>query len=426
MKKLTNNQSRRGVSLFMVTFSVSVLATLSLSMVMVNTAVTREQQTEKHQIASLLAAESGVSDAVFSMNNGGTGDVGSLANPVETSGAKYWVDATDLGNGLVALTSTGLDGGDGSRVEVTLQKTSSSIWTWGAFGDEELGMDSNAHVDSYDSSLGDYDSQLNGSGNGIYALENGNVGSNGNVTLDGNSEVHGSAIPGPTSTTTIGGENVVLTGSMAPATGVQEFPALVIPSFPMLPAMTVSGSETLASGDYYFDSLTVGANNDLTIYGPATIVVDDFEMKSNANLWVDATDGPVEFYVIDDFILSSNTLVASLTYDPADIEINLESDNIINPTLNVQLSEVALESNAMLYGTLYAPNATVDINSNFELFGAVVARQVHLDSNSRVHFDENLMNSRSSSEVSWQPLCWRTVAYSPTNAVAVTQPGQQY
>lgn len=402
----------------MVTFSVSVLATLSLSMVMVNTAVTKEQQAEKHQIASLLAAESGVSDAVFSLNNGGTGIIGSSANPVETSGVQYWVEVTDLGNGLMALSSTGLDAGNGSRVEVTMQETTDSIWTWGAFGDEELGMDSNAHVDSYDSSIGDYDSQLNGNGNGTYALQNGNVGSNGDVTLDGNSEVHGSAIPGPTSTTTIGGNNVILTGSMAPASEEQEFPALVIPSFPPLPAWTVNGSQTLASGDYYFQDLKIGANNDLTIYGPATIVVNDFELKSNAELWVDATNGPVEFFVIDDFILSSNTLVASLTYDPADIEINLESDNIINPTLNVQLSEVALESNAMLYGTLFAPNAAVDINSNFELFGAVIARQVHLDSNARVHFDENLMNSRSNGVVTWEPLCWRTVAYSAQAAAA--------
>ena len=414
MQAFKSNQSRRGVSLFMVTFSVSILATLSLSMVMVNTTVTHEQQAEKHKIVALLAAESGVSDATFAMNNGGTGDVGSSANPVVNQGVSYWVEATDLGNGLISLSSTGLDARDGARVEVTMQQVSNSIWTWGAFGDEELSMDSNAHVDSYDSTLGTWDSQLTvNNGNGQYANNNGNVGSNGDVTLDGNSEVHGSAVCGPTATTTIGGNNVIVAGSTAPATGVQELPALVIPSFPIQPAYTVSGTQTLASGDYYFSSMTGSGNSKLTIMGPATIVVGDFELKSSAELWVDATGGPVEFYVLDDFILNRNTIMASTTLNPAELSINLESDNIINPTLNVQLAEVAFESNAVLYGTIFAPNAAVDLNSNFELFGAVVARQVHLDSNSKVHFDENLATALGASTSTWQPLCWRTVAYQP-------------
>lgn len=429
MNNFKTTSPRRGASLFMVTFSVSILATLSLSMVVVNNSVTREQQSARHQISSLLAAESGVSDAVFALNNGGTGDVGSLANPVESESTQYWVEATDLGNGLVTLSSTGLDGSNGSRVEVTMQQVNNSIWTWGAFGDESLMMDSNARVDSYDSTLGTYASQaVNGNGNSQFASSNGNVGSNGDVELDGNTKVYGSAICGPTAATTIGGNNVVVTGSTTPAASVQELPALVIPSFPAQPSLHITGTNTvLASGDYYFPSITTDSNAEFVIEGPATIVVDDFELNSNAELWVDATNGPVEIFVIDDFILDSNTLMASLTYNPADLSVNLESDNIINPTLNVQLSEVAFESNAQLYGTVFAPNAHVDINSNFELFGAVIAKQVSLDSNSQVHFDENLANSNLNANTTWQPLAWRTVAYVPVKGNAGGQGnGQTY
>jgi len=409
------DRSESGASLFAVTMLVSVLATLSLSMVMVNTSVVSEHESGKRQVASVLAAESGVADAVFALNNGGTGDIASMANPVEHAGAQYWVDATDLGGGLVALVSTGIDAQHGSRVEVTMQEVKNNIWTWGAFGDEELTMDSNSHVDSYDSTLGDWASQaVNSSGNGTYANQNGNVGSNGDVSIDQNSEVHGDAVSGPTATTSVLG-NATVSGSTTPAGSPQALPALVIPSFPSSGPLSVSGSQTLASGNYYFSSVTFGGNSELTVTGPATIVVDDYVMKSNTTFWVDATNGPVELYVIDDFILNSNTLMASTTYDPADLEINLESDNVINPTVNVQVSEVNFESNAQLYGTVFAPNATIDIDSNFELFGAVVARQVHLSSWSRVHFDENLMTAKADQNSTWQALCWRTVAYHPSN-----------
>ena len=73
-----------------------------------------------------------------------------------------------------------------------------SVGAWGAFGDESMLMDSNAMVDSYDSSLGTYASQAtNGTDPDHYAGESGNVGSNGNIDLLANTVVHGNATPGP-------------------------------------------------------------------------------------------------------------------------------------------------------------------------------------------------------------------------------------
>ena len=117
-----------------------------------------------------------------------------------------------------------------------------------------------------------------------------------------------------------------------------------------------------------FDLLRIDSNDDLTIIGPATIVATDMAMRSNAELTIDATNGPVEFFVLDDFVLDSNTLVASTTLTPADVTFNLLSDNIIDPNVNIDVDYVDFNSNAQLYGTIYAPNAAIDINSNFELF----------------------------------------------------------
>jgi len=126
---------------------------------------------------------------------------------------------------------------------------------------------------------------------------------------------------------------------------------------------------------------------------------------------VDATNGPVEIYVEDDFVMDSNTIIGSTTSDPSDLQLYLESNNIVNPNLNVILADIAFNSNSEFYGTIYAPNAHIDIDSNFQLFGSVVARSVHLDSNSRIHFDENLLRANANQAGgAFEAICWRMIA----------------
>jgi hypothetical protein len=303
------------------------------------------------------------------------------------------------------------------RIELTVREDQSNLWVWGAFGDEALSMSSNSHIDSYDSTLGSYDSQqVNGSGSNAWALANGHVGSNGGVDMRQNSVVNGNAVPGPSSVASVTG-NAVVTGSTTPNSGKVALPELIVPTFDETPGeLAVSGGSpiTMAPGEYQYTDLFLGKNSELTVIGPARIVVDNMELSSNSQIVVDATGGPVEFFVHDDFILNSNTLIASTTFTPSDVSINLESDNVINPEENVQLAEVTFESNSALYGTIFAPNAMIDIDSNFELFGSVIGRQVSLDSWSRVHFDEALMNVVNQNVAAdWQAVCWRKLAFKP-------------
>jgi hypothetical protein len=281
---------------------------------------------------------------------------------------------------------------------------------WGAFGEEELTMDSNAFVDSYDSRSGTYDSQeVNGSGGDTYALANGNVGSNGSISLSQNAMVMGSAQPGPGETTTLAGNQAYVDGSTAASEDVVEMPEIEIP------VLAHSGSLILGTGDnailppgeYDFSEFSLDSSSTLTIQGPAVIVCNNWTLDSNAEVWLDASAGGLEVYVHNDFVLNSNTLIASETFTPSDIRITLESDNVIDPELNVDLDEVDFDSNAQLYGTIYAPNAAVDINSNFELFGSLIARSVHLDSNSRIHFDEALQFADTEYGDEYEMVCWR-------------------
>ena len=403
----TGRGDRRGSILVMITFLVSSVAFLSLVLGMSVSAASREVRRFREGVSTIYVCEAALSDAVFDLANGGDGNVGTQQAPAPYGKEFYWVEAAPVGNGLTSLTATGSSGRYTSRVEIVIRPTVESFFRWAAFGDEGMTMDSNAHVDSYDSTQGTYASQeTNGSGNSTYASDNGDVGSNADIALSSNASVHGDAQPGTASTVTITG-NAFVTGSTAPALSPVQLPPISVPAIPISGSQTITGNVTIPSGSHGFDYLGLDSNATLTIIGPATLLVRNFSLLSNAQIIVDATNGGLELYVLEDFVIDSNTLIAATGYDPADVEIKLLGDNVIDPNTNVNLANVQFNSNAKIYGTIYAPKMAIDIDSNFELFGSIVARSVHLDSNSEIHFDENLMLGAGGGGGAYEAICWR-------------------
>lgn len=423
------NATQSGGALVMVAFATAVMATLSFSVLALSLAGASEQRTSKEQMSARFVCEAGLSEAVFELaaasaagvvvQQGGQGeqpgDVGSAQNPADFGAGSFWVEATPLGNLRTQLVATGEVDRAGERIELTLREVVDSRYVWGAFGDIDMTMASNARVDSYDATLGTYAAQaVNSSGSNNYALTNGDVGSNQNVGLSQNAKVWGDATPGPSGTTTVAGTNVLITGTTTPNSSVVEMPPIEVPPIVGVGGVTFNGAgNTIASGDHYFDSILVGNNSQVVVTGPARIVVGDFRVNSGSSFMIDASAGPVELYVLNDFLLNSNTLMAATDFLPKNLEVLLLSDNIIDPMVSVDLDVLDFNSNAKLYGTIYAPEAFVDINSNFELFGSLVAKKVRLRSNSTVHYDESLATSKKDGDSSWEIVCWRLLPYQP-------------
>lgn len=400
----------------MVAFATAVMATLSFSVLALSMAGAREQRTSKEQMSARYVCEAGLSEAVFELSKGNTGTLGSQQDPKDYDGASYWVEATDLGGQQTRLLATGEVYRAGERIELTVKKVNESLYVWGAFGDQNLAMASNARVDSYDATLGTYDAQaVNSDGSSVFANKNGDVGSNNDVDLSQNIEVWGDALPGPSGATSVAGANVKISGSTTPMLTAVPFPAIEVPTIVSVGNLTVNSGPalTLPPGDYHFNDLLVKPTADLVITGPARVVVENFNLKSNSSFQVDASGGPVELYVIHDFVLDSNATMSASDLLPGNLEVYLLSDNVFDPDVVVELDVVDLSSNTKFYGTIYAPDTVIDIDSNFELFGAVVARQVTLASNSRVHYDESLATSKDLDAVSWKIVCWRLVDYKP-------------
>lgn len=395
------------------TITVTVLAGLSFSLLTISSSAGREERGSREETSARYVAEAGLTMALFDMANGGDGNLGSAQNPVAFGDSGYWAAVTNEGGGLFTLQSSGTDRDSGASIELVVRALNSSPFTWAAFGEDGLEMDSNAFVDSYDSTAGTYASQeINGSGNDTYAGSDGDVGSNEDITLDQNATVFGDAECGVTGAVTALG-NSIISGSTSPAPEPLTLDPLDIPSFPALGDFTVASntSTTQVAGEFTFGELDLGSGSTLTVVGPATLVFDSINLAGGSELIVDASGGPVEIFVLNDFVMNSNTLISSTTQSPGDITINLDSNNVIDPDLVVDLDEIDFDSNAKIYGTLYAPNALVEINSNFELFGSLVAHAVHLDSNSKIHFDEALLTASAGSAGAYETVSWRPIPY---------------
>lgn len=393
----------------MASMAVTVISMTTLALFQVVGSSQRAVKGARNNVNAQLVAEAGLAEAMLQLTQGKSASMGSEQAPVDYGSAGFWVTETDMGGGVHSIVATGVENGVGSELEMVVQEVSNSFFSWAAFGDEGMTMSSNAQVDSYNSGLGSYDSQdINGSGSDSYASTNGNVGSNANVSMDQNAKVWGDLVPGPGGTATVLG-NAEVTGTTTSSPTKVDMPPIDLPSIPSSGDLTVpkSGSLSVGSGDTHFDTFVISSGATVEVEGPATLVFESFELGSGAEFVVDATNGEVEIYVVGDFVMNSNTLIASTTYTPADVEINLLSDNVIDPGLEVDLDEVDFDSNAKLYGTIYAPSAAIEINSNFELFGSLVARSVHLDSNAKIHFDEALLDVSEDEEITFEVVAWR-------------------
>ncbi len=406
-----DRRSRRGAAMLMAMVCISSLAIASTALIAISASAVREHRGASERLHAQYVAEAALNVGIAEVRAGGNGAIGTEQAPSTLNGSTYWVESTQLSADLLQLTSTAIDDRTGACMQMTLQREVDSIWLWAAFGKDVLHMDSNARTDSYNSALGTYASQkVNGSGASAYADTDGNIGSNGGITLDSNAKVWGDATPGPSSAVVLH-SNASVDGSTNPLAEPQELPALVAPTYASNGNKTVSGTFNLAAGNYSYNTFKLNSNATVNVTGPANIVITNFTLNSNTKFYADTTNGPVKVWVLDNLVLDSGVTIRPNNYVPADLELNLLSDNVADPGITIQLDTVSFSSNSSMYGTIYAPEAKLRIDSNFELFGAMMARNIDLDSNCKIHYDEALATTKASGSVEWHKLAWRELPY---------------
>lgn len=375
--------------------SVLLLAMLLASFALAGLSVTSRglsgQSAHREQLASRYAAEAGLAQSIFALRAGGPAAQGSEDAPIEFGGASFWVASTPIVDDVLTVVAAGCQNHLETSIEATLEVGPGSTPRPAIFAIDGVELASNARVDSYDADAGTYEEQVENQEDGAYANSDATIASNGDIALSSNAVVYGNAAPGPDATVTTAGNSVV-TGSTLPAEEPIVVDPIVVPEVASTGNFTIGGGDVvqLAAGQHAFDLLRLQSNSTLHLTGPATLVVHDFRIDSNAQFLIDTSAGPVEMYVASDFLIGSNTVMGPLNLQPGEFAINLLADNMSDPDVDIDLDETAFESNARIYGMINAPYAFIDIDSNFQLYGCLLARRVRLDSNARVHFDENL------------------------------------
>lgn len=229
-----------------------------------------------------------------------------------------------------------------------------SLFEFAAFAQDQITLDSNITIDSYDSGLGAYD-PLNPGANGDVGTDST---ADATVILDSGATVNGDVTVGPggnPSTVIDLDPNATITGSQKVAASTQSYQPLTT-NIPSSGNLTIGSNAVYVfnGGTYRFDSIDMDSNSSLVTNGSVTIYVDG-EVNIDSNVAVNVGQAPTDFFL---YVTTSD--------------------------------DVRLDSNVEFYGAIYAPASNVQIDSNVDLFGAVVAKTYNQDSNTQLHYDEAL------------------------------------
>jgi len=386
-------RQRRGAALLYALILAMVMAALCAALLAVNLSTSRSRVEGSYSQRSFYAAEAGLSDAYVQLSQGLINPsqsqppitIGSPGAEQQLGSSNYWAQVSAQGSRGFSLVSTGNDGVDQTRLELVVSRAATGFFQFAAFGADGVVLDSNAFIDSYDSAYGSYASQIQGGNE--YALENGDIGSNKDILLKANTEIHGDAKPGPGHIVDDSAPNTYVSGSMAALEEEFVLPPIVIPPVASSGSIVGTSNLTVGPGDIHYDSMLMMGGTTLTVVGPARLIADDFTMKSNSHLIFDATNGEIELYAANDFVLESNSEVTTLSNSALDVTLFLDGNNM-NGTPPDKLD---LAANSEFIGAIYAPNAEFKLASNFNIFGSIMCGRLDLSSFGTIHFDEALL-----------------------------------
>jgi Flp pilus assembly protein TadG len=203
----------------------------------------------------------------------------------------------------------------------------------------------------------------------------GNVASNGDITLAGNSLIQGNARPGPGRVVSGGAGRV--TGTMAPLATPLSFPngtsgatTQFSNSNANLPPGTLSNydltvgagkNEVAAGGSYYL--------NDVNIMGTITFT------------------GPTTIYCFGTFKLSGRAVTQ------ANLPQNLKIVMVTSPWSGAAPGSVTLGGASGLYASVYAPQSAVYMTGTGDIYGSVLGKSIDMTGTSAIRYDLSLTPS---------------------------------
>lgn len=403
MKLITPPVHRRSGS--MLVLSLLLLLTLggmTAALSVLNLRLHKEHEQAREDLRAFCVAEGGLNEAYAALVAGGFDGLRALEYPRSAGSGSYRATLLDGRDDIavdldhVRLRSVGQAGREPAGVQLMVRHVPTGAYQFAAFGAQGVLLNSNVTVDSFDPDDGPYPEKVE------FVNDFGNVGSFERVEMAANVSVYGDALVSPDGVFEDDAPGARVSGDQEAREIAVDMPVVAVPAFPTKGILSVSGAFTIPPGNHHYDALAVTSGK-LKIVGPATLVVDDFLMRSSTELLIDATNGPVKLFATGDFELRSNSRVTTSTQRARDVEVVITSSNLHGG------ATIDLRANSEFMGTLYAPAARLEIPSNFTVFGAVKAAFVELASNSAIHFDEDLLYDPDAADV-FERVSWRRLS----------------
>ena len=376
---------------------VTLLAILSAAFASIATFGMRNANWHTRRAQSFYITEAGLDKAIALLRQdsdwsaSGCGD-GSATNNFSGEGGWYPLHDPNTGTNVNNIT-IGSDtysvsvqlcnppGSNGKKIDIKAEGDSQNVkrkiqmraigLSLAVFGDEGVDMAGHPAIDSYNSNNGPY------GGTNIGA--NGNVGSNKDIELKGNTTLSGDVTPGPGCQVLITSGSVTVTGSTEPAKELIYLPPVDI-NFSATNGLAKHGNQTytLTDGTYYFTNIDFSANSELVINGNVTIYCESATFSGQAQITV---NGKLKFYCSGDFKSTGGGI----------INATQKAENFILYSSGA-LVDIKLVGNSSFYGVIYAPNADADVSGTNDFYGSVIARTVTCSGTGLVHYDEALDN----------------------------------
>ena len=364
-------------------------------------------------------AEAGLEDALFAANNTyftsthgwSTSTDGTSAQIKTTTGLTLAqgtgeiyirvISANTATPTVIALGVVRLTGQAAIVKQLRMAIVKRNIWANTMVAKGAITFSGNATVDSYDSSVGVYNSSTNRTDQAIIASTSTALDP---IDVSSNATIYGFAA-------TAGADPVVsaagrIYGATSPANPLVDptrvrkdfsanLPDATAPTGSAISLGAISNTTTLprvgdtaTNGRYLYtaDSLNVAGTKIISINGPVDLIVTGaVSLSGNASLSISgivANNASLGLYVAGNISLGGNGLVTG-TNKPA-------SATIYGTATSASAQTITIAGNGEFVGAIYAPNATLALTGNGASSGAAIAKSITLGGNGKFHYDTQL------------------------------------
>lgn len=399
-------RSRRGGVLVATLVATIAIGALSVCLLELDSTRLRQQVASIDNKRAFNLAEAGLAEAYFSVKSGFSGNIGTQADPAKYGDGLFWVEATELGENVIGMESTGMSGSGRATLSLVVKRQSQNLASMGVMSSQDITVGARALVDAYDSK----------GGSGLPLIDPltappAPLRSNGNISIGAAGIVRGNAVPGPGGSVSFGLLSIV-TGSTTPASSPVSMVPVEVPSFTKSADIELSGSakHVIDSPEAQVDRIVVGTGTTLTLRGPTRVVVDQLTVQGGGGFEIDTTGGKVELYVTDWLNLASTAKLGFPAQDTAGFKLiatatgsrDRDGDGTADPAVRFQ-------ANGPFFGSLYAPNARLALQPACEIYGSVAAQRLVIADGAKVHFDAALLTADTAATTLVTPLSWRVV-----------------